>query len=166
MRLRTNDEFEQLSKEDLIISLKQINENTCTDQHLHSEALIEILKKFEKTRHFMMWHGCATVGGQSYLLMMIAYIYDPACYLTDTEYEQKYNISSNVQAIVEKLRFYILAQYLSNDQQTLYSQERLEDIIVLNKKNKTENNIEIIDKCKFLMAINQLLNLKEVSKKV
>ena len=113
-----------------------------------------------------MWHGCATVGGQSYLLMTIAYIYDPACYLTDTEYEQKYNISSNVQAIVEKLRFYILAQYLSNDQQTLYFQERLEDIIVLNKKIKTENNIEIIDKCKFLMAINQLLNLKEVSKKV
>ena len=38
MRLQTDDEFEQLSKEDLIISLKQINENTCTDQHLHSEA--------------------------------------------------------------------------------------------------------------------------------
>ena len=55
----------------------------------------------------MTWHDCATVSGQSYLLMMIAYMYDPACYVTDTEYEQRYNISSNVQATVEKLRIYI-----------------------------------------------------------
>ena len=146
MRLRTNDEFEQLSKDNLIISLKQINEFTCTDQCLNSEALIEKLKKFERTRHLMMWHDCATVGGHSYLLMMIACMYDPACYLTDTEYERKYNISSNVQAIVEKPRIYILAQCPSNDQQILYSQERLEDIIALNKKIKTKNNIEITDK--------------------
>ena len=77
---------------------------------------------------------------------MIACIYDPACYLTDTEYEQKYNISSNIKAIVEKPRIYILAQCPSNEQQILYSQERLEDIIALNEKIKTKNNIVITDK--------------------
>ena len=54
MQLQTNDEFEQLSKNDLIISLKQINEFTYTDQHLNSEALIEKLKKFQRTHHLMM----------------------------------------------------------------------------------------------------------------
>ena len=83
------------------ISLKQINEFTCTDQHLNSEALIEKLKTFERTPYLMMWHDCATVGGCSYLFKMIACMYHPACYLTDSEYEEKYNISSNVQAIVE-----------------------------------------------------------------
>ena len=78
--------------------------------------------------------------------MMIACMYHPACYLIDSEYEQKYNISSNVQAIVEKPIIYILAQCPSNDQQILYSQERLEDIIALNKKIKNKNNIEITDK--------------------
>ena len=78
----------------------------------------------------------ATIAGHSYLLMMIVWIYDLACYLTDTKYEQKYNFSSNIQAIVEKPRIYILAQCLSNDQQILYSQERLEVIIALNKKIK------------------------------
>ena len=106
MRLRTNDELDHLSKDDLIISLKRINEFTCNDQHLNSEALIDKLKKFERTRYLMMWHDCATVGGHNYLLMMIACMYDPACYLTDSEYEQKYNISSNVQAIVEKRMIY------------------------------------------------------------
>ena len=132
MRLRTNDELDHLSKDDLIISLKQINEFTCNDQHLNSEALIEKSKKFERTRYLMMWHDFATVSGHSYLLMMIVCMYDPACYLTDSEYEQKYNISSNAQAIVEKPTIYILAQCPSNDQQILYSQERLEDIIALN----------------------------------
>ena len=107
MQLQTNDELDHLSKGDLIISLKQINEFTCNDQHLNSKALIEKLKKFEKTCYLMMWHDCATVGGHSYLLMMIAWMYDPACYLTDNEYEQKYNISSDVQAIVEKPIIYI-----------------------------------------------------------
>ena len=69
----------------------------------------------------MMWHDCATDGGHSYFLMMIVCMYDPVCHLTDIEYEQKYNISSNVQAIVEKPRIYILAQCPSNDQQILYS---------------------------------------------
>ena len=73
----------------------------------------------------MMWHDCATVGGHSYLLMMIACMYDPACYLTDTEYEQKYDISSNVQAIVEKPRIYILAQCPSNDQQIIIPKNNL-----------------------------------------
>ena len=62
MRLETNDELDHLSKNHLIISLKQINEFTCTDQHLNSEGLVEKLKKFERTRHLMMWHDCATVG--------------------------------------------------------------------------------------------------------
>ena len=41
MQLQTNDEFEQISKDNLIISLKQINEFTCTDQEVNSKALIE-----------------------------------------------------------------------------------------------------------------------------
>ena len=77
---------------------------------------------------------------------MIACMYDPVCYLTGTEYEQRYNISSNVQGIAEKPRIYILAQCPSNHQQILYSQERIEDIIALNTKIKIQNNIETTDK--------------------
>ena len=41
---------------------------------------------------------------------------------------------------------YILARCPSNDQQLLYSEERLDDILKLNENMKTSNNIEIIDK--------------------
>ena len=41
---------------------------------------------------------------------------------------------------------YILVRCPSNDQQLLYSEERLDDILKLNENMKTSNNIEIIDK--------------------
>ena len=38
MRLQIIDEFEQLTREDFIISLKDINRFSCTDHHINSEA--------------------------------------------------------------------------------------------------------------------------------
>ena len=77
--------------------------------------------------------------------MMIACIYDPACYYADTEFQQKYDAFVNIQTIVEKPKLYILARCPSNEQQILYSQERLDDIIALKQNIKTDD-IEIIDK--------------------
>ena len=85
------------------------------------------------------------VGGHSYQLMMIACIYDTACYYTDTEFKEKFGVFVNIQTIVEEPRLYILARCPSNDQQILYSQERLNDITALQQKIKTDD-IEIIDK--------------------
>ena len=93
----------------------------------------------------MMWHDCSTVGGHSYLLIMIACIYDPACYYTYTEFQQKFDVFVSIQTIFEKPRLYIFARCPFNEQQILYSQERLDDIIALKQNIKTDD-IEIIDK--------------------
>ena len=65
MRLQIIDEFEQLTREDFIISLKEINKFTCTDQHVNSETQIEKLKNFERYFHLTMWHDSAAVGGHN-----------------------------------------------------------------------------------------------------
>ena len=77
---------------------------------------------------------------------MIAFMYDPAYCFTDIEFHQKYNEFVNIQANFETPTIYILARCCSNDQQHLYSEERLDDILILNENMKTSNNIEIIDK--------------------
>ena len=41
---------------------------------------------------------------------------------------------------------YILARCPSNEQQLPYSEEKMDDILKLNKNMKTSNNIETIDK--------------------
>ena len=76
-----------------------------------------------------VWHDCSTIGGHSYLQMMVACIYDLACYFTDIEFRQKYNELVNIQSIVETPMIYILARCSSNDQQLLYSEERFGDIL-------------------------------------
>ena len=93
----------------------------------------------------MMWHDCSTVGGHSYLLIMIASIYDPECYYAYTEFQQKFDVFVSIQTIFEKPRLYIFVRCPFNEQQILYSQERLDDIIALKQNIKTDD-IEIIDK--------------------
>ena len=78
---------------------------------------------------------------------MIACIYNPACYYTDTEFQEKFAVLINIQTIDEEPRLYILARCPSNEQEIFYSQERLNDIIALKQKVKTDD-IEIIDKIK------------------
>ena len=79
----------------------------------------------------MFWHDGPSLSNHSYILMMVAVMYDPAIHLTDLEYKEKYGININVQASVEKPHLYLLARCPSSDQQILYSDTRLEDIISL-----------------------------------
>ena len=151
MDLTTDKMLNNSTKPDMVKFLKNIGKNVNDDKEANANTLKEKIKSFEKTRHLMMWHDCSTVRGHSYLLMMIACIYDPACYYTDTEFQEKFDVFINIQTNVEKPWVYILAGYYIlagcpfNEQQILYSQEKLDDIIALKQNIKTDN-IEIIDK--------------------
>ena len=117
MRLITHEELHKLTEMDLGKYLKDINEYNITNYD--AETLKQKIKTFQWTRYLMMWHDCSTIGGHSYLLMMVACIYEPACYFTDTEFHKKYNELVNIQAIVETPMINILARCPSNDQQLL-----------------------------------------------
>ena len=67
---------------------------------------------------------------------MVSTMYDPAVYLTNNEYLQKYKCRIDVQATVEQPQLYILGRCSSNEQQLLYGEERINDII--NSKEKLE----------------------------
>ena len=62
---------------DLVKYLKDINEYSITNYD--AETLKQNIKTFQRTRYLMMWHDCSTTEGHSYLLMMVTYMYDPAC---------------------------------------------------------------------------------------
>ena len=63
-------------------------------------------------------------------------MYDPAVYLTNNEYLQKYKYRIDVQATVEQLQLYILGRCPSNEHQLVHGEKRINDII--NSKNKLE----------------------------
>ena len=160
MRLTTDEELNNLTEKDFVKYL-DINEYNFTNYD--AEKLKQKMKAFQRTMYLMMWHDCSAIGGHSYLLMMVAFMYDPACYFTDIEFHQKCNELVNIQAFVETPMIYILARCPSNDQQHLYSEERLDDILMLNENMKTTNNIDIIGKLRIFYQIFKKLGLDRIS---
>ena len=136
MRLRGNSKYELLQRGHVVDSLKNINEFTGKYTVLSTEVLVQKLTQIERKRHIMVWHDCSTISSHSYFMIMLSIMYDPVLYLTNNEYLQKYKCRDDVQATVEQPQLYILGRCPSNEQQLLYREERINDII--NSKKKLE----------------------------
>ena len=144
MRLTTDSEFDQLDREAVKNRLKNIHEFQIEDNNKTTEELCNTLKKYERSRNLMFWHDGSSLSSHGHILMLVSSIYDPAVYLTDDEYSAKYSSKINVQSRVEKPHLYILARCPSTDQQLLYTEERINDILKL-KDPVTVDGIEIND---------------------
>ena len=108
MRVRTDAEFSNMSREQVITGLKNINEFEINDENSSLEELLKKLMKYERTRSLSFWHDGSTLSNHGHLLMMATCLYDPAVFLTDDEYKEKYNMEVNVQSVVEKPELYML----------------------------------------------------------
>ena len=146
MRLTSDSEYEKMSKECIINTLKSINEYE--DSGKTKQELLNTLKSFQRTRSLMFWHDGSTISNHSYLLIMVNTIYDNALFYTDEEYYEMHKSKINIQSVVEKPYVYILAQCPSNDQQILYTEERISDIVE-SSIGLTVNNMTIHDKIRF-----------------
>ena len=58
----------------------------------------DLFKKHEKYMHLIK---DSDISAHSHLLMMISYLYDQACHLTDTEFKERHGVDINVQSMVE-----------------------------------------------------------------
>ena len=87
----------------------------------------------ERTRCFAFWYDGSTIGNHSHLLITVNVLYDPASFLSDEEYYLKYKKNINIQATTEKSQLYLLARCPSNDQQILYSEDRVTDLLKMQK---------------------------------
>ena len=70
-------------------------------------------------------------------------MYDPAVYLTNNEYLQKYKCRIDVQSTAEQPQLHILGRCPSNEQQLLYGEKKISFII--NSKNKLETEAIYIE---------------------
>ena len=160
MRLRSDSTLNELSENEIIKHLKFINEYKVADDKEDKSILLERLKKFERTRNLMVWHDCSTVSNHSHFLVMIATMYDPAVYLTNKEYFTKFGEQVDVQATVEQPNLYIFGRCPSNDQQLLYSDERIEDILQLEQDLETEKLVKITDVMRVFKGDNPAVQLE------
>ena len=74
MRVRTNSEFNNMSREQVIAGLKNINEFEINDENSSLEELLKKLVKYERTRSLSLWHDGSTLSNHGHLPKMIAFI--------------------------------------------------------------------------------------------
>ena len=143
MRLTTDEEFSKMEKNDLIEILKNIGELDVKENQKRFEDLLKKVKKFERTRYLVCWHDGSSVGNHSHLLVTVYVLYDTVSFLSDNEYYLKHKKNINAQASVEEPNMYILVRCPSTDQQLLYSNKRIGDIMNLKYPTKSANNVEV-----------------------
>ena len=87
--------------------------------------------RLEHTRNLKVWHDHSDILNHSYISFMISALYDPAVFLTDDEYKERYpdRPPVDVQAVIERPYLYIFGQSKSSDvDQSSYTATRLEDL--------------------------------------
>ena len=85
MRLRTHNDFQNLTGDEIINELKYLGELP-NDDSLSNETLVNKLKS---RRQLMFWHDGSTLANHSYILMTVAAVYDPAGYFRDEQFFRK-----------------------------------------------------------------------------
>ena len=82
-------------------------------------------------------------------LMTLAAIYDPAVYFREKDFFEKNKRMINIQAEIEKPFLYIMARCPSNEQQILYIEERMNNILNLKEDLALPSGITTYDVFRF-----------------
>ena len=68
------------------------------------------LKKYQRQRHWLLWHDHSTLANYGHILFCLRELYDPAIHVTKQEMLDKTGKDIDVQATVEETQLYILGQ--------------------------------------------------------
>ena len=166
MRLQSDEELEAQKHEDMVQFLTHIHKYCSVDLTKSSEEPLQQLKTFEHMRNLIFWHDGSTHSSHGYILIMEATLYDDAVFMTNEEYFQLTGISTQIHSIIEKPYLYILTQPPSTEQQLIYSEELLTDILSFKESLTTKDGIIIFDLLGHSTMIILPLNMKLDSRRV
>lgn len=164
MRIRSDDEYNKLSPEELKERLVFLNE---ADTSGEPDKLRAQLKQVERTRHWLVWHDHAGIGSNGLLLFLLREMYDPAVHLTNEEYMAKYSITKavDVQATIEQPHLYMMGMCGSSDaDQMLFIPTRQECLRSLSRPIQLQG-VNIKDKMKFMNGDNPSVEFEDGTQK-
>ncbi|VDI25415.1 Hypothetical predicted protein [Mytilus galloprovincialis] len=100
LRIFTDNQYNELTMDEVTARFERLGEPCPRTLDLS----IERLKQMERTRHLKLWHDHSEILSHSYALFTVAWIYDPANFLTDDEYQTKFPEKKpvSIQSLVEK----------------------------------------------------------------
>ena len=148
VRGQTNQEYEQMTDEEITDRLKELGENENHSGDTPGQRR-ERLIKFERTRHLMLWGDGSTILNHGHLLYLIQCVFDPAFYFTTAEMKAKGH-DINVLALVEKPHVYILGRCSAKEvEQLAYVDTRRECLDQLQNNLLTSEGVPVTDVMRF-----------------
>ena len=116
----------------------------------HSE-LCELLCSYQRSRSLATWHDHATILKMGFLMITIHTLYDPAVFLTDEEYKQKYpnHLPVSVQSEVEQPEVYMSLGRSSVEDQAAVVGVRTDCLHDLSLPLDAGNEIKVRDKLRY-----------------
>ena len=110
MRLATDNDINNISKEELLSKLSAISEECKATSTV--EQLREQYKTVQRSRTLAIWHDHATLLGLGTLMIMVHVVYGPAVFYTQQEVQG----SINLQATIEQQEIHLIAAGSSSTQ--------------------------------------------------
>ena len=135
LKIRSDDFYDNLSENEIRLELKKIHEDT--DGGV--EKMRDRLKKFQRKRHWLIWHDHSTLSNYGHMHFCLREVYDPAIHLSDDEAKTQLGKEVDVQATVEKPHLHILGHSVSSiEEQMKFVPTRQDDLRNLNQPIKRE----------------------------
>ena len=85
MKIKENQHYSEIPREEAIKQLKQWNE------YNQDDGLTKMTKQRQElstTRHLQIWHDHSTLANTGHIIFTVNRLYDPAIYMTDQEYKK------------------------------------------------------------------------------
>ena len=158
LKVRDDGYYNKLTKEDLEKELKKIHEEI----NDNIEEMRERLKKYQRQRHWLLWHDHSTIPNYGHMLFWFRELYDPAIHVTRQEMLEKTGKDVDVQATVEEPQPYILGQSKSTvEDQMKFIPSRQEDLRDLKNPTETDSGIEVWDIMRFINGDNPATEMED-----
>ena len=147
MRLPTDSDLANLTQTELL--------ETCTRfdigvEDMQTDQLRHVLAKHQRQRSLVIWHDHATVLNSGFIMVTVHILYDHAVFLTNVEYQRKYNQNIDVQSEVEQPEVHMLALGSpSIEDQAALLPERVACLHDLNTTIMASNGVEVTDRLHF-----------------
>ena len=107
MRLNNDKYFESLDQK--TFQQRLINANELKNE-ISVEEMKTNFKKYERTRHFQIWHDGSTIANYAHIMFVVNVLYDEVVFYTNAECETLSGIKMDMQSLIETPELYLLGR--------------------------------------------------------
>ena len=147
MRLKTDEEIEQMSPSDLSNFVSKFQSVLDTDD----DSLKKRLRELQRSRSILFWHDHSSVMSRGYILVTLSVVYDEASFDHSLFDEHKHGMS--LQEYVEQPEMYIVClSSSSTDDQAALIPDRLECLSSLRDPVESSKGVCVKDVIRFFVG--------------